>query len=87
MPRYSAKIKVNLKEGVTDPEANSVKNALNQLGFREIYEVKRSIVYDIKEIEATTYDTAYNKAEEICKKLLTNPVKDDYEIEIKIESS
>ena len=69
-------IYVSLKEGVDDPEGNNITKTLHLLGFEDITKVRVSKMYVI---EMNNYNE--KKLEEICTKLLANPVINDYKIE------
>ena len=71
-----AHIYVSLKEGVDDPEGNNIAKTLHLLGFEDISKVRVSKMY-VMEME--NYDE--KKLDEICVKLLANPVINDYKIE------
>lgn len=68
-----AEVKVELKEGVFDPEGENIKKALNLLGFTSVKNVKLATLYTI---EMDNEDGI----EEMCTKLLTNPVIHRYTI-------
>ena len=68
-----AEVKVELKEGVFDPEGENIKKALNLLGFDGVKKVKLAKVYTI-EVEGN------DNIEDMCTKLLTNPVIHTYTI-------
>jgi phosphoribosylformylglycinamidine synthase len=74
--KYRAKVEVRLKPGYLDPEGESVKRALTLLGYK-IDGASVSKVYEI-EGKAKSMDEARKHVEEMCRKLLVNPVKDDY---------
>ncbi len=74
------KIEVKLKKGYSDPEGEVVANSLRDLGF-SIKNVRVSKVYTI-DIDVNDINEGIKKAQEICKKLLANPVKDDFFIEV-----
>lgn len=75
------KIDISLKSGIVDPEGKNITKALNLLHFKEVKKVKvvKSIEIFIDEEDK---ERARERAEEMCKKLLTNPVIHDYSIEI-----
>ena len=79
--KYKAHIIVSLQEGMTDPEGNATADSLKNLGFPVEY-AKKSAFFEIG-IEAGNRKEARSKADEMCKRLLANPVKDDYKIIIK----
>ena len=65
------KIEITYKPGVLDSEGNATLGALKTLGFH-VSDVKSSKVYTIE----TSDDI--KKVEEMCKKLLANPIIQDY---------
>lgn len=77
-----AKITITLKNGVLDPQGKAIESALAGLGFEGVSGVRQG-----KEIELDLAETDENaaraKAEEMCQKLLANPVMENYAIEIK----
>ena len=74
--KYRVKIEVSLKPGHSDPEGETASRLLKELGY-EVDTVNVSKVYTII-IEAETQSAAEAKAEEMCKRLLANPTKDNY---------
>jgi phosphoribosylformylglycinamidine synthase len=73
------KITIGYKEGVEDPEGLAVKNSLKLLNFGNVNSVKVLKIYEIL-IEDT--EDARKEAEEMCDRLLVNPVIHDYRIEM-----
>jgi phosphoribosylformylglycinamidine synthase PurS subunit len=78
--KYCAKIEVSLKIGHTDPEGETTQRLLKELGY-SVTAVSVSKVYNIL-IETATAKDAKAKAEEMSKRLLANPTKDNYTITI-----
>ena len=78
--KYRAKIEVALKPGHSDPEGETVSRLLKELGYT-VDSVNVSKVYSII-LEAQIAKDARAKAEEMSKKLLANPTKDNYTIAI-----
>ena len=81
--KYRLRIEVSLKQGHSDPEGETTARLLRELGYN-VNNVNISKVYNIT-LEAQTKKEAQAKAEEICKKLLANPTKDNYAIAIEEE--
>lgn len=73
-------VTIKLKRGVTDPEGENTKKALNLLGFNNVHSVKSMKTFRIA-IEAEGSDVK-SEVEEMCKKLLANPVIHDYTISV-----
>lgn len=76
-----AKITITLKSGVLDPQGAAIESALAGLGFDGARNVRQGKVIEMKLAE-TDEAAARAKAEEMCKKLLANPVMENYAIEI-----
>jgi len=76
--KYRAKIEVSLKPGHSDPEGNTTQHLLKELGYA-VNEVNVSKVYTIQ-LEAPATKEAKTKAEEMAKRLLANPTKDNYTV-------
>jgi phosphoribosylformylglycinamidine synthase len=77
---YLARVEVSLKPGHSDPEGETTKKALSELNY-PVKAVNVSKVYTVR-LEATSLNDAKQKVDEICRRLLANPVKDDYRFEI-----
>ncbi len=73
------RIEVDLKKGVTDPEGDNVRKALNLLGFKGIRGVHSAKLF-LVDVDASDADDARAAADEMCKRLLANPVVHDYTI-------
>tara|TARA_B100000242_G_C42990938_1_gene460054 strand:+ start:941 stop:1186 length:246 start_codon:yes stop_codon:yes gene_type:complete len=73
-------IQVGLKPGMADPEGVNVKKALDLLGFNNVERVDSVKCYRIRIDKKET--EAMREAEEICKKLLANPVVHEYSISV-----
>ena len=72
---------VTLKKEVLDPQGKVVNQTLNNMGYKNIINVRQGKYFDI-EIDETNKEKAKKKAEEICKKLLSNVVIEDYMINL-----
>ncbi|MGA1873386.1 MAG: phosphoribosylformylglycinamidine synthase subunit PurS [Thermoplasmatota archaeon] len=76
---FTVEVKVGLKKGVSDPEGSNTQKSLELLGFSEVNQVKSLKVYRM-EIEAKSREAALERVEEMCRKILTNPVIHTHEI-------
>ena len=76
-------IYVNLKKGVLDAQGAATNNALKSLGFEEVKEVRIGKCINLK-IEGKTREIVSQKVDEMCKKLLANPVIEDFTYEIEV---
>jgi phosphoribosylformylglycinamidine synthase PurS subunit len=78
--KYAAKIEVSLKPGHSDPEGETTARLLVELGYKA-NSVDVSKVYKVN-LEAQSLKEAELKAEEMSKRLLANPTKDNYTISV-----
>ena len=73
---------VTLKKEVLDPQGKVVSQTLKNMGYKSVVYVRQGKYFDI-ELDETDKEKAKKIAEEICKKLLTNIVIEDYTINLK----
>jgi phosphoribosylformylglycinamidine synthase len=78
---YEAKVKIGLKKGVSDPEGANTLKALHLLGFNTVKEAKIMRTVDLI-INGKNKEEVKKKVEQMCQRLLTNPVIHTYEIKI-----
>jgi phosphoribosylformylglycinamidine synthase len=78
---YEAKVKIGLKKGVSDPEGANTLKALHLLGFDTVIEARTNRTIDLL-IDGKNKEEVKKKVEEMCQRLLTNPVIHTYEIKI-----
>lgn len=76
-----AEVRVELKEGVADPEGSNTRKALELLGFTGIENVQSIKVFEITMEDSA--DNALEAVDDMCKRLLANPVIHRYSIDIK----
>jgi len=78
---YLAKIYITLKPTVNDPQGLVIKGALHNLGFTEVASVRAGKYMEVK-LEENDLGIAQQQVNEMCKKLLANPVIEDYKFEL-----
>lgn len=76
-----ARVFVTMKRGVLEPQGRVVAGSLENLGYSEVRGVRIGKVMDI-ELDDMPEDRANKLLDEICQKLLANPVIEDYSFEI-----
>ena len=69
---------VKLKDGVLDPQGVTIQKALNQMGYKDFVGVRSGRFFEI-EIKSGSNDID-KKLDEVCSKLLANPVIEKYEV-------
>ena len=70
---------ITLKKDVLDPQGQVIQKTLNGMGFGNVSGVRQGKYFEI-EVNEKDIKKAKNKTEEICQKLLTNLIIEDYKI-------
>jgi phosphoribosylformylglycinamidine synthase PurS subunit len=78
--KFKAFVYVTLKKGYSDPEGETTAEALKGLGY-PVNDARASKAYEVT-FEARNRKRADALLDEMCRRLLTNPTKDDYRFEI-----
>jgi len=81
MKEYLARVDITLKPTVNDPQGNTIRDALHSLGFGAVSSVRAGKYMEIK-LQAPTRKKAQEQVAHMCKKLLANPVIEDFRFEI-----
>jgi len=74
------RVLVRLKPGILDVQGAAVKRALAGLGFTDVADLRIGKVIEV-DVDAATPAAARTRADEMCRKLLANPILEDYTIE------
>jgi len=79
MTRYRVSVEIKPREGILDPQGKAVADALRTLGFAGVADVHvgRYVVVDA---DAPNESDARESVGAMCKKLLANPVIEDFAI-------
>lgn len=77
---YNVKVYVTLKKSVLDPQGVAVKDLTKSMGYEEVEDVR---IGKFMELKVAKSDRDIREVlNEMCDKLLTNPVMEDYRYEI-----
>ncbi len=77
-----AKIYITLKSGILDPQGKTVHHALENLGFTKVRSVRMGKLIQLQFEDGVGKREAERLTTEACKKLLANPVIEDYRFEL-----
>src|ERR1041385_9061377 len=77
-----ARVFVSLKSTVLDPQDQTIRAALNGLGYASIAEVRQGKFFDIALAGGVTHEQAKQDLEAIAHEVLANPVIEEYQVEI-----
>jgi phosphoribosylformylglycinamidine synthase subunit PurS len=75
------RVLVRLKPGIMDVQGTAVQRALVGLGFTDLTGLRIGKVIEM-DLEVTSVEGARARAADMCKRLLANPILEDYEIEV-----
>jgi len=78
---YLAKVYITLKPTVNDPQGLTIKGALHNLGFTSVENVRAGKYIEVR-IKDNDPTKAKEQVNEMCRKLLANPVIENYRFEL-----
>ncbi len=78
----TARVYVSMKPTVLDPQGQTICSALNGMGHRQIAAVRQGKYFEIGVTEGTSRDAAAEVLDEVARDVLSNPVIEDYRVEI-----
>lgn len=74
-----AKVYITPKQGILDPQGLTIERSLPALGFEGVSNVR---VGKYIELELSDGDQAAGELDQMCRKLLANPIIEDFEFEL-----
>ena len=78
---YLAKVYIQYRPTVSDPQGQTIRGGLHQLGFESVSSVRAGKYMEIT-LDADSESAAAEQVRDMCDKLLANPVIEDYRFEI-----
>jgi phosphoribosylformylglycinamidine synthase PurS subunit len=79
--KFSAQVRVTLKEGIADPQGQTIQRALPALGFDGVNDVRVGKLIELT-VEASDPEDARARVTQMCDQLLANPVIETYEVTV-----
>ena len=77
-----AKVYVTLKPGVLDPQGKAIQHSVELLGYNGIADVRQGKYFEIALAGAIGDEEALEAATRMAREVLSNPVIEDYRVEI-----
>ncbi len=77
-----AKVYVNLKAGVLDPQGKAIQHSVELLGFSGISDVRQGKFFEIALDDSVDSQQAREAVEKMAREVLSNPIIEDYRVEI-----
>ena len=78
---FLSKVRIALRKSILDPQGKAVEHAVSTLGVKGVSDVRMGKYIEFK-VDGATEADAKRTTEEVCKKLLANPVMEDYHFEV-----
>jgi phosphoribosylformylglycinamidine synthase len=78
---YQAEVRVTPRTGILDPQGKAIQGALHSLDFDGVEEVRVGRLIRLR-VQANSDQDARARLDDMCRKLLANPVTEDYEIAV-----
>jgi phosphoribosylformylglycinamidine synthase subunit PurS len=79
---YTAEVRITPRAGLLDPEGKAVQSALRSLDFEHVDDVRIGRLVRLR-LSADSESAAQQSTEAMCRKLLANPVTEDFEIALR----
>ncbi len=76
-----ARVFVTLRPGILDPQGKAIRTSLERLGYPEVRDARVGKLVDLV-IESSDREGLRRRLDEMCKKLLANPVIEDFRYEL-----
>jgi phosphoribosylformylglycinamidine synthase subunit PurS len=81
LSEYVIEVRVTPRAGLLDPQGKAVQHALASLDFAEVEDVRIGRSIRLR-MTAASEGEARQRAEDMCRQLLANPVTEDYSITV-----
>ena len=78
---FRARVVVTLKPTVNDPQGLTIRGALHSLGYGEVEGVRAGKYLELA-LDAASQEEAAARVTDMCRRLLANPVIEDFSFEI-----
>ncbi|HEY0672025.1 MAG TPA: phosphoribosylformylglycinamidine synthase subunit PurS [Longimicrobiales bacterium] len=81
MTEYMIEVHVTPRAGILDPQGKAVQHALQSLEFADVEDVRVGRLIRVR-MKATSPADARARVDDMCRRLLANPVTEDYSITV-----
>lgn len=78
---YRSRIRITLRPSILDPQGKAVRHAIDTLGVPGVRDVRIGKYIEMT-MDEPTADQARSATEEVCRRLLANPVMEDYTFDV-----
>lgn len=81
MTRYRLEVRVTPRPALLDPEGQAIHRALRNLDYTEVEDVRAGKLFHL-DLQAAGPQEARERGEDMARKLLANPVTEDFEVRV-----
>ena len=81
MPTFNCEVYIQPRKDILDPQGDAVNNALGNLDFKGVSQVKPGRFLTLR-LDAPDEGAAKGQLDEMCKKLLANPITENYQLKV-----
>lgn len=78
---FLSRIRITLRPSILDPQGKAVEHAISSLGIASVSGVRMGKYIELK-VDEHAEEAARKTTEEVCRKLLANPVMEDFSFEV-----
>lgn len=83
---YQSKIVVTLRRSILDPQGKAVEQGVHSLGYSQVKDVRIGKFIEMS-VETSDRQEAERITKEVCRKLLANPIMEDFHFTIENHSA
>ncbi len=81
MTDYRIEVRISPREGILDPEGETIARALRNLGHEGVSEVRAGRLVHLR-VDAESPEAARERVGRMCEELIANPVIEDFEVRV-----
>lgn len=79
---YDLEVRITPREGILDPEGETIARALGNLGYEGVARVRAGRLVHLR-LQAESPEAARRSAERMCEELIANPLIEDYTVAVR----
>ncbi|MFV1986825.1 MAG: phosphoribosylformylglycinamidine synthase subunit PurS [Gemmatimonadota bacterium] len=76
---YSVEVRITPRQGILDPEGETIARALENLGYDGVSAVRAGRIVRM-EVDSPSEGEARDRVVKMCEELIANPVIEDFEV-------
>lgn len=84
-PIYHVEIRITPREGILDPEGETIGRALQELGYSGVEQVRAGRLVRLG-VRGNGAGAVRERVEEMCRELIANPVIEDFDVRVREET-